>query len=217
MNRKAPTLPTNKDIVKAPPVQPQQQERAIPKQYSANTATVETKDEATDTFMSVIHSLNNLRTVRASLHHLQHFHQVPEHLVISNTGADSHVAGSAWLPLYDPKGPCVPKVNVVGYNEHTTRQNGLPVGPMCTKVQVQGEQTKFLHGYEMISNPSSNHTLVNPFQMREAGLMVDDVSKKHLKTLDEYGTQCIKTTNDEHIDLKIRAALPTFTVTRPSM
>ena len=72
-----PTVPqTNKDIVKAPPVQ---QSVTIPKQYSANNAIVETTDEATDTFMSVICNLNRIKTVRASLHHLQHFQKIQEH------------------------------------------------------------------------------------------------------------------------------------------
>ena len=142
--------------------------------------------------MTVVSDMNHVATIRASLYHLNKFELIKEHLVISDTGADSYLAGDGWLMLYDPNGPCVPCVNVVGYCQQSTRQNGLTMGPMCMKASIRGGQTKFIFGVQMIANIKSNHSLVTPYQLRELGFLVDDVSKRHLKGPGEYGTQCIK-------------------------
>ena len=111
--------------VKAPAKSP------IPKQHSANAMHSQdaTPDEIAETLMSTLCSLNHVIIVRAPLHLLNTFKSVLEHLVIIDSGADSHVAGKAWLLLFDPDGPCVPCVNVIGHNEHTTQQHRLPLVP----------------------------------------------------------------------------------------
>ena len=42
------------------------------------------------------------------------------------------------------------------------------------------------------------------------GMIVDDVSKRHLKSTTEYATYTIQTPDGDIIDLKTRAALSTF-------
>ena len=52
--------------------------------------------------------------------------------------------------------------------------------------------SKVLTDKHMVINASSHHTLLNPYQMRELGMIVDDVSKRYLKSANEYGTHTIK-------------------------
>ena len=80
---------------------------ATPKQHSANTAKSNDLNETVDTFVTVVHSLNHVTIIGASLHHPNNFKLVLEHLVVSDAGANGHVAGCAWLPLFHPNGPCV--------------------------------------------------------------------------------------------------------------
>ena len=52
--------------------------------------------------------------------------------------------------------------------------------------------------------------------MRELGMVTDDVSKRHLKSATEYGSSPIETQEGDIIDLKTRAALPTFAIDKPT-
>ena len=155
---------TNKDIVKAPPKTP------IPKkQYSANLTTQGSPEEQAETFLAHLTqghaNINNSTTSRASLHYLHLFQKEVQHLCIVDGGADTHVGGKAWLSLIDLNDPMVKKVNVVGFDEHTTKKIGLPVGIMVTKCILNSGETKFLRAKHMIVNQNSNHTLLAPYQM----------------------------------------------------
>ena len=47
-------------------------------------------------------------------------------------------------------------------------------------------------------------------------MVVDDVSKRHFKSISEHGTQTIQATKEDLIDLKTRAALSTFAIMKPT-
>ena len=160
--------------------------------------------------MSFLANINKVQTFRANLNYLNKLSQETEHLCIVDGGADTHVGGKAWLSLIDLQGPCVKLVNVIGFDENTTRKTGLPIGDMVAKCITQEGETKFLCAKHMIVNVSSQHTLLSSYQMRELGMVVDDVSRRHFKSPFEHGTQTIQATKEDLIDLKTRAALSTL-------
>ena len=67
-------------------------------------------------------------------------------------------------------------------------------------------------------NSKSNLTLLSNYQMREAGLLVDDITKMHLKDLTGYGTHCMHNPNSVHtIPFITKSGLPAFRVCKPTM
>ena len=70
----------------------------------------------------------------------------------------------------------------------------------------------------LIFNATSPHTLLSTYQMRELGVIVDDVSKRHLKDANTKGTHSISFPRQGHtISLTTKGALPTFPVTKPTL
>ena len=69
----------------------------------------------------------------------------------------------------------------------------------------------------LIYNASSPHRLLFNYYIRELGVVKDDVSKRHLRDVDTHGTHSIKFSNGHIIDLKTRGALPTFSVSKPTI
>ena len=75
-----------------------------------------------------------------------------------------------------------------------------------------------LRAWHIIINPDEKHTLLSNFQMREAGLIVDNVHKHHLKTPEDCGTHSITLPGGEHvIDLSTWTALSTFELKKSTL
>ena len=55
-------------------------------------------------------------------------------LCITDGGADTHVFGRAWIPLFS-EGPHTPKADIIGFDDKAARKHGLPIGPHATKVK----------------------------------------------------------------------------------
>ena len=71
------------------------------------------------------------------------------------------------------------------------------------------------HGLE---TPSSNHTLLCSYQMREMGIMVGDVHTCHVKgPMGALGTQSLVFKDGTTVDLNCKSALMTFNTTIPTM
>ena len=113
-------------------------------QYSAKTTKTSTPDEEVQTFMTYLSQINKCVTYRANLNYLDKFNNEVQHLCIVDGGADSHVGGKAWLSLVNLKGPCIRYANVVGFDEHTSKKFGLPIGDMVAKYTNSHGITKFL-------------------------------------------------------------------------
>ena len=139
-------------------------------------------------------------------------------LYILDSGADSHVGGSSWLPLTALSGPLVKFANVIGFDHKSNKKLGLPIVTAVTKnVNNEGE-TIFLRAKHLIYNASSHHTLLSTYQMRELGIIVDDIPKRHLRDTSTYGTHSITFPKSRHvIPLSTKSAIPSFTVTKPTL
>ena len=220
----------NRDLIKAPP-KPNPQ--AIGMQYSGNKVQAETEeeestsDEEVQTLLQCLNSINKLnsqpqffnartfQTVRAHTNYWALNFNSSVDICIVDSGADSHVGGDAWLPLSPLSGPTVQRANVIGFDETSTRKNGLPIVAAVTRVETN-EGPMLLRAKHLIYNQTSKQTLLSTFQMRQLGLIVDDVSRQHWKDKDKRGTQTI-IFPDTSIDLILRAALFTFKISKPTL
>jgi len=213
----------NTDIVKAP--QAEEKPKNIPMQYSSKNTQVETIDEEdVQTFLSLLANsefssakINNVMTHKAHTNYWAMLAHITDDLSIPDGGADSHVVGKAWLLLTPLSGPGVKYANVVGFDEQSAKKFGLPIVSSVTKATTTTGKTIFLRALHSIYNGTSPHTLLSNYHMREVGLIVDDVSKRHLKDANTYGSHSIQTPQGHVIELRTRGALPTFNVSKPTI
>ena len=108
--------------------------------------------------------------------------------------------------------------NVTGFDEEAAKKFGLPIVSAVLKtVNTEGKEI-MIRANHLIFNATSPHTLLSTYQMRELGVIVDDVSKRHLKDKDTNGTHSISFPSQGHsINLTTRGALSTFHVTKPTL
>ena len=121
------------------------------------------------------------------------------------------------MPLTPLSGPTVQFANVVGFDEQSAKKCGLPIISGVVKVVNSNGKSIFMRAKHLIYNAPSPHTLFSNYHMRELGIIMDDVSKRHLRDVETHGTHSIKFSNGHVIDLKTRCALPTFSVSKRTL
>ena len=97
-------------------------------------------------------------------------------LIIIDSGADTHVFGNGWLPLFK-QGPPTPAADLVGFDNIHARKHGLPIGPHAALVRTDKDELIILRAEHGVSNPSANHTLLSTYECRELQIVVDDCHK----------------------------------------
>ena len=138
-------------------------------------------------------------------------------LNILDAGADTHVFGASWLPLFI-EGPLTKRADIIGFDDKAARKHNLPIGPHATKVKDTNNRTIILRGQHGVGNRSSNHTLLCTFELREMGIQVDDVHTRHIKSTNgEKGTQQIVFQDGTIINLVCKTALMSFQSTKTTM
>ena len=131
-------------------------------------------------------------------------------LAIMDSGADIHVFGKGWFPLFE-KGPYTPKADLIGFDSVYAKKQGLPIGPHAAPGKTNKGEVIILRAEHGVSNPTANHTLLSTFECREIGIIVDDCHKNHIKSLNgEKGTQSIQFEDNTTIELICKSALMTF-------
>ena len=78
---------------------------------------------------------------------------------------------------------------------------------------LQLDKDKSLEDKQMGINTSLHHILIHLYQQREMDMTAVDISKRHLKSTTEYGTNSIQSPDGDIIDLKTRAVLSTSIIT----
>ena len=135
---------------------------------------------------------------------------------VPDGGADSIVAGRHFLPLTPLLGPGVKRANVRGFDDQAAKKLGLPIGTAITKTVTSSGEEIILRAKHAVLNVTSPHSLLSNYEMREAGVINDDVSKNHFRDTDmNKGTQSIHFLNDNKrvkfaVNLVVRVALMTF-------
>ena len=130
---------------------------------------------------------------------------------ISDDGADTIIIGNhGWKILV----VCNCAVNLVGYDSKSTRKPNCPiVCAACVAKQADGSKVLVV-AFEGVLNKGSSTSLISEFQVREAGNIIDSVSKRHTGVDGNPGTQCMKLKGDDDdmvtIPFITRSGLMTF-------
>ena len=157
-------------------------------------------------------NFNNIIQCKAHIEYIARLsiHGGKKSLAIMDSGADTHVFGKGWLPLFE-KGPHMPTADLIGFDSLYAKKQNLPIGPHAALVRTENGDLIILRAEHGVSNPTANHTLLSTFECREQGIMVDDCHKNHIKSINgEKGTQSIQFKDSTKIDLICKAALMTF-------
>ena len=127
---------------------------------------------------------------------------------ISDGGADSCILGqNAKVISYTGR-----YANLVGYDPATTRTEKVPIVTALIKVKssVEGQIPVLLQVHEAPYNSSSPITLLSEYQIREYGLVIDSVAKKHFIAPNVKGQQKFQVNQYVHINFEDRGGLMGF-------
>jgi hypothetical protein len=131
----------------------------------------------------------NIRTINLSTETFTHVYATmrsDEHFSTTDGGADTMVLGNGWrfLEIYPNR-----TINVVGFDETTTKKYGCSVGTACAVINDVDGKPYLLIAHEAVQNKRSNTSLLSESQMRNHGLIVDSTSSKHIGIDGLPGTQ----------------------------
>jgi hypothetical protein len=121
---------------------------------------------------------------------------------ISDGGADSCILGKyAKIISYTGR-----YASLIGYDPRMTRKEKVPIVSAYIKAKSSsiGNHPVLLKVNEAPYNPQSPITLLSEYQIREHGLIIDSVAKKHKSAHDKFGTQCFQLGNWVYIDFEDR-------------
>ena len=179
-----------------------------------------TDDEAINTFAYMVKctrpepegiaysegSFDNPIQVRAHLEYGKQSWYPNKVYAIADGGADSCIVGKhAHILSYTGR-----YANLVGYDPKTTRTEKVPIVTALLKVKTHTGIPVLLQVHEA---PYMNHspiTLLSEYQIREYGLVIDSVAKKHMSSHGHKGTQRFEIRGDLHIDFEDRGGLMGF-------
>ena len=114
-------------------------------------------------------------------------------------------------------GPHTPKADIIGFDDNADRKHNLPIGPYATKVKDTNGREIIMYEKHAVGNESSDHTLLCSFQMREIGIIIDNISTRNVKnTSGENGTQSITFKDGTVVDLRCRSKLMSFDTALPT-
>ena len=96
---------------------------------------------------------------------------------------------------------------LVGYNPDQTRSGNVPIVSAYIKVMSHINIPVVLHVHEAPYMADSNVTLLSEYQVRENGLVIDSVSKRHKSVNDTFGTQRMIVSEHLHVPFVDRGGL----------
>ena len=118
---------------------------------------------------------SDILDVRAHFEYIDHPMFKDTIYAISDGGADSCILGiNAKIISYTGR-----KANLVGYDPNNTKKFGVPIVTALLKVMTSSKIPVLLKVNEAPLNPLSPITLLSEYQIREYGLVIDSVAKKH--------------------------------------
>ena len=140
--------------------------------YILPTSTT-TRDTHARTIRTINLSTDSFTRVYASM-------QTDELYSTTDGGADTMVLGNGWrfLDIYPNR-----TINVVGFDETTTKKYGCAVGTACTVMHDIDGKPYLVMAHEAVQNKRSNTSLLSESQMRHHGLIVDSTSMKHFRSV----------------------------------
>ena len=121
---------------------------------------------------------------------------------ISDGGADSCILGQH-AKVLSHTGRFA---NLVGYDPVTTRTDKVPIVTALIKVKSSSAKQLpiLLKVHEAPFNQNSPITLLSEYQIREYGLIIDSVARKHRSSLDTKGKQRFQVNDCVHVAFEDR-------------
>jgi hypothetical protein len=104
---------------------------------------------------------------------------------VSDGGADTWILGKGWRVLSQTSR----HANVVGFDSNYAKKKHLPIVVGAAVTTNDKNEEVILVVFEAVSNADSPVSLLGEYQTREAGNMVDSVSRHHLHVNGTPGTQ----------------------------
>ncbi len=103
---------------------------------------------------------------------------------------------------------------MVGYDPNTTKSEKVPIVSAYIKAKSSstGQFPVLLKVNEALYNPHSPITLLSEYQIREYGLVIDSVARKHKSAYGKQGSQCFYLNSWVFIDFKDRGGLMGFEI-----
>ena len=98
-----------------------------------------------------------------------------EKLVILDDGADTSVVGHGWEVVTTHP---FRKAHVIGFDHKVAVKRNLDIVTACIVVEVNGESI-LLQINEAVCNPTSEHSLLSEYQLRDFGIQVNSIAKRH--------------------------------------
>ena len=120
--------------------------------------------------------LSDVLDIRAHFEYIDSAHFKNTIFAISDGGADSCILGqNAKVLSYTGR-----HANLIGYDPNTTRTDKVPIVTALIKAKSSIDSIPvLLKVNEAPYNPTSPITLLSEYQIREYGLVIDSVAKKH--------------------------------------
>jgi hypothetical protein len=146
--------------------------------------------------------------VRAHFEYTKHPELKSKFYAISDSGADSCVLGSiAKVVHYTGR-----FASLIGYDPATTKSASVPIVTALLKVRTSsfGNYPVLLKINEAPINEKSLITLLSEYQIREHGLVIDSVARKHKSIHGKSGTQCFCVSSEVFVDFEDRGGLMGF-------
>ena len=148
--------------------------------------------------------------VKAHFEYIDYNFEDGKIFAISDGGADSCIIGqNAKVLSYTGR-----FANLVGYDPENTRKDKVPIVNALIKVKTatNGNVPVLLKINEAPYNPTSSITLLSEYQIREYGLIIDSVAKKHFSAPNVRGKQHFQIKDGLYIDFEDRGGLMGFEI-----
>ena len=125
--------------------------------------------------------------------------------VIADGGTDSCIAGKYAKVLFYTGH----FASLYGYNPESTKTKNVPIVTALIKARSSSTDGHpvLLKIHEAVYNSKSPITLLSEYQIREYGLVIDSVAKKHMSSHGKRGTQRFQVNSWVHIDFEDRGGL----------
>ena len=198
----------NSDATERKSEDPKTKPKELPRQYTkANVTFTEPNEEMIEEYLSQALEMDieeeapsddldaNINVVRVSVTNEQAtrcmnsmFIEPTEKVMIIDNGADTCVLGQGWhiAQVHSTR-----KANVMGFDHHLAVKKDLGIVDALTAVDTP-KGTILLQVNEAVYNPTSEHSLLSEFQMREYGTTIDSVPRRHGgKARMEFGDEIV--------------------------
>lgn len=148
-------------------------------------------DEEDVRMSAMVHRVGENIDVQANIEYERRFlstkHLSRSSYAICDSAADSCIVGEmAKVEMVTNR-----TANLSGHDPETTRSPKLPIVTALIKTLTKKNMPILLQVHEAVYNKNSTITLLSEYQLREHGVVIDSVARKHLSTGGTYGTQTL--------------------------